>query len=164
MGELGRGTVRFATGQAILRAINYPFDYILYPIILLSLGSVTGGLLMFLLSLIFNVVIIQLYDWSKVDWLLLEKIKQMQQRDDSDGWWMRVLHTVRKNKVLTFLVLCIDDPVTVTLYFREGSYQFNGLRARDWRIFLAATVVSNLYWVLGWVGVIEFFRWILGGS
>jgi hypothetical protein len=57
-------------------------------------------------------------------------------------------------------VLCLDDPVTVTLYFREGSYQFNGLNSRDWRVFLAATLVSNMYWIAGWAGIIELGRWI----
>jgi hypothetical protein len=50
--------------------------------------------------------------------------------------------------VLIFLALCADDPVTVTLYFRKGEY--SGMERRDWVIFILATIVSNLYWIIGW--------------
>lgn len=163
MREIGRGTVKLAMGITIIRGLNYPFDYVLYPLVMLWLGNFTGGLLMIALSLLLNTVIIGLYDWSKVDWLLLEKIKHLQHQDVGQGWLVRALRLVSRNKVLTFLVLCLDDPVTVTLYFREGSYQFNGLNLRDWRIFLAATAVSNFYWIAGWAGIIELGRWVFAG-
>jgi len=163
MREVGRGTVKLAMGITLIRGLNYPFDYILYPIVMLWLGNLTGGLLMVALSLLLNTAIIGLYDWSKVDWLLLEKVKHLQHQDVGQGWLVRALRLVSRNKALTFFVLCLDDPVTVTLYFREGSYRFNGLNSRDWRIFLAATVVSNMYWIAGWAGVIELGRWVFSG-
>ncbi len=155
MREIGRGTVRLAMGVTLLRALNYPFDYVLYPAVMLWLGNLNGGLLMIALSLLLNTAIIGLYDWSKVDWLLLEKVKHLQQQDVGQGWLVRALRVVSRNKLLTFFVLCLDDPVTVTLYFREGSFKFNGMTKRDWKIFLSANIVSNVYWIVGWATIIE---------
>ena len=49
---------------------------------------------------------------------------------------------------IVFLILCIDDPVTVVLFFRKE--QYGGMGRRDWIIFLLATLVANLYWIVGW--------------
>ena len=39
-----------------------------------------------------------------------------------------------------------QDPFITTAYFRQG--RFDGLRLRDWLLFLASVVVSNAYWTL----------------
>ena len=52
MSDLRRETVRLAMGLTIMRALKYPFDYLLYPLVLLTLGNLTGGFLMIVLSLI----------------------------------------------------------------------------------------------------------------
>lgn len=67
---------------------------------------------------------------------------------------------LRRSNVATFFVLCADDPVTCTLYFREGKY--NGLKKRDWGIFLAATVVSNIYWIIGIAVALRIAAWLWG--
>ncbi len=145
-------------GLSMRWMINHGFDYVLYPIILVWLGNEDGAVVLTILATIINVLIIQVYDWSETDWLLIEKIKHMGEQEDHTGWKAHFFKFVRKNKVLTFLVLCADDPVTVTLYFRKGSYQYNGMSTRDWKIFIASNIVSNLYWVGGWVFAIELLK------
>ena len=158
MGDSKKNTLVFMIGLSLRWMINHGFDYVLYPIILVWLGNEDGAVVLTILATIINVLIIRVYDWSKTDWLLIEKIKHMGEREDHTGWKAHVFKFARKNKVLTFLVLCADDPVTVTLYFRKGSYQYNGMSARDWKIFIASNVVSNLYWVGGWVAAIELVK------
>ena len=142
-------------GLAMKQAINWPFDLILYPLMMLWLGHLWGGIVMTILSVFLNLLVIAGYDWAKTDWLLIEALKQIRDDPPSNGWRGLVGRLLRKGDVPAFFILCADDPITVTLYLRQGSYQFNGLSGRDWRIFLAATVVANLYWIVGWAMVIE---------
>ena len=116
---------------------------------------------MTILSVFLNLLIIRAYDWSKTDWLLIETLKGLRE-DQSPGRWKQFIRKLlRKSDVLAFFVLCFDDPITVTLYLRHGSHQYNGMSARDWKIFFAATVVANLYWIIGWSAVIEGAKWLI---
>lgn len=149
-------------GIFLKKALSYPFDYILYPLMLIWLGHIWGGLVMTVLSIPFNLFIIRVYDWSKIDWLLIETAKAVRYEEAKSGWRGFVGRTLRKSDVLAFFVLCFDDPTVVTLYLRHGSNQYDGMSRRDWKIFLAATVVANLYWIVGWVAIIELWRWVVG--
>jgi hypothetical protein len=155
---LTKDTLVLATGLSLRWASNHSFDYVLYPVVLLWLGNNLGGVVLTVLATILNVLVIKAYDWSKVDWFWIEKIKHAGELKGHEGWKAHFFNFVQKNKILTFLILCLDDPVTVTLYFREGSYRYNGMSKRDWKIFLAANVVSNLYWIVGWVAIIGLFQ------
>ena len=110
-------------------------------------------------SVFLNLAIICAYDWSKTDWLLLESLKQAKgSGEGTGGWTERIL---RKGDVAAFFLLSwIDDAITVTLYLRHGAHQFNGLTKRDWMIFGASTIVSNLFWIAGLASVIEILRWL----
>lgn len=154
-------------GVLIRWVVNHWFDYLLYPVVLAWLGSVWGGIALIVLAGVINIGLIRAYDWSKTDWLLIEKIKHLGEQIESEEdvglpkWLVKILKHTRKRPVLTFFALCVDDPVTVALYFRKGSYQFNGMSRRDWYIFLAANVVSNFYWIVGWSAIIKGFRYLV---
>lgn len=152
--------VLVGAGLAMKRAINWPFDLILYPAMMVWLGHLWGGVVMTILSLFLNLLVIAGYDWAKTDWLLIEALKKLRDDPPDDGWRGVVGRTLRKGDVPAFFILCADDPITATLYLRHGSHQYNGLSRRDWRIFLAATMVANLYWIAGWAVVIEAVRFL----
>ncbi len=148
------------SGLLLKRAINYPFDYVVYPIVIAWLGSIIGGIILTLIALVVNVFIIRAYDWSKTDWFLIEKLKSIENNTETT-LFVRLLKFFRKNKVVTFLILCLDDPVTVTLYFRKGSHLYNGMSKEDWRNYFISSIIANVYWIIGWSLVIEIFRWIV---
>lgn len=156
---LKRGTT-LAAGLVMKRVFNYPFDYVLYPFVMWRLGYVWGGLVMTFLSVFINLLIIATYDWSKTDWLLIESFKSFRE-GKSEGKWKRfvfVSKILRKGDVPAFFILCLDDPITATLYLRHGVYQYNGMSRRDWKVFVAASIVANLYWIIGLAAVIEIVR------
>lgn len=124
------------------------------------LGHVWGGIVMTMLSVLLNLLIITGYDWAKTDWLMIEALKQVRADKSAGRWRGFVGGLLRRGDVPAFFLLCLDDPITVTLYLRHGSYQYNGLSPRDWLIFVAATVVANFYWIVGWAAVIELARHI----
>lgn len=150
----------FSAGLAMRWVINHGFDYLLYPIILVALGSTVGGIVLTVLATVINIFIIRAYDWSQTDWFLIEKLKSKVNDDSHTGLRARIYNFIRKNDVLMFFLLNLDDPVTATLYLRKGHYQYNGMKKRDWIIFLCSNVVSNFYWIVGWVLVIETFKTI----
>lgn len=141
------------------KSIDYGFDYALYPFALIYLGYFWGGVVMTIASVFLNLAVIRAYDWSKRDWLMLETLKELKHKSDDQGVSGYVGWVLRKGDVPAFFILSwIDDPITVTLYLRHGANQFNGMSRRDWIIFGAATVVSNLFWILSVVSVIEIVR------
>jgi hypothetical protein len=156
------GGGRFALGLAMKKFLELGFDYALYPAALVWLGYFWGGLIMTCAAVLINILIIRAYDWAETDWLFIEKLKHVRENDNIELprliRWLKPL--LSKGDVPAFFVLCLDDPVTATLYLRKGAYQYNGLSARDWKIFAAANVVGNLYWIIGLAGVIEGIQWV----
>lgn len=142
--------------MAIKKSLDYGFDYLLYPLALWWFGYVWGGIIMTAASVVLNLTVIRAYDWSRRDWLMLETVKLA--RDDADFLSKRpfVAWIARKGDIPAFIILSwIEDPIVVTLYLRQGAHQFNGLSRRDWLIFWASTLVSNLFWILSLVSIFE---------
>jgi hypothetical protein len=128
---------------------SYLFDYLLYPFVVWKLGIIQGGLLMTALAGIFCYLTFVFYDWSKKDWLGIETVKSLKNYDGAAklgrmaSWFMKQSDPV----VMLFLSIKYDAFIT-TAYMRPGSHQYNGLNKRDWTIFGASLVISNLYWTL----------------
>jgi len=140
-------------GLMMKRLINWPLDYVLYPAMMLWLGNIRGSLVAIAIISMVNVCVIYAYDWAKTDWLLIETLKKFRDSSQKSGWRRHIASLMEKSDIIFFFVLCWDDPITVVLYFRHGS--FNGISSRDWKIFFAATVVANLYWIVLWTMVLE---------
>ena len=157
----GAKMATFGAGVAIKRGIDYGFDYGLYPMALLWLGYFWGGVLMTAASVVLNLSVIRAYDWSKKDWLLLETLKDLKDRSDGNGASGVVSRVLQWGDIPAFFLLSwIEDSIVVTLYLRHGAHRFNGLSRRDWMIFWASTVVSNLFWIASLASVLEIIRWL----
>ena len=151
----------FGAGVAIKKSLDYGFDYVLYPIALIYFGYFWGGVVMTIASVFLNLAVIRAYDWSKRDWLMLESLKELKHRTEGQGVGGFVGWVLRKGDVPAFFILSwIEDAIVVTLYMRHGVSQFNGMSRRDWLIFCASTVVSNLFWILSVASVIELIRYL----
>ena len=141
-------------GILTFKAFDYAFDYALYPFVIYRLGLVTGGLVMAVLSLVDCLLILRLDDWLKRDWLGIEWLKGLRQHDGPSRWRRALAWLLGRGDVVAFFVLSGRfDPFVTTAYLRHG--RFNGLGARDWRIFLASVVVSNAAWALVCFGGVE---------
>ncbi|MDO5758276.1 MAG: hypothetical protein Q4P24_12350 [Rhodobacterales bacterium] len=150
---------RFGVGFTLKRSSDYAFDYVLYPVVILSLGYVWGGVVMTLLSVVMNILIIKAYDWAKQDLLMIEILKSTIHQDKEGMRFLSLRKFARNNDIAAFFFLSwIEDPIVVTLYLRKGSYQYNGMSFRDWNIFLGSTVVSNLFWIVSLGSVIELLK------
>lgn len=160
--RVGERLATFGTGVAIKKSLDYGFDYGLYPLALLWLGYLWGGIVMTVASVVLNLAVIRAYDWSKRDWLLLETLKELVAKSEGHGPGGFVAFVLRKGDVPAFFILSwIEDPIVVTLYLRKGANRFNGLARRDWMIFWASTMVSNVFWILSLISVLELIRMVV---
>ena len=158
--------LELAVGLTASKAIDYLFDFALYPFVIYQLGILVGGLVMMLLSFLACLLTLWFYDWSKRDWLGIEAIKSLRGYEGDlklgrlTGWLLR------KSDPVIFLVLSLNyDPFITTAYLRHGA--FNGMNRRDWRIFLGGTLVANVYWTLACflgISLVEWaWGWLAGG-
>lgn len=134
------------SGHLLYGLFNHAFDYVLYPYAVYTLGVLTGGLLMTLLSLLQCAATLLVYERMRIDWVgggLIDTYAQ----SASGSLLSRALGWLHgRQRWLTFAVLCaITDPFIVTAFFRRG--RFGRLGRRDWQLFFASVLLCNLYWI-----------------
>lgn len=147
-----------AIGYTGKRIEEFLFDWLLYGVVVIKTtetwgpfyGSIYAFLIMSPLSAIACYLYIRFYDWAKKDWLGLEMIEELREKEAEAGWFVRhVLRIAKFGDVPMFLALSIlADPFVTTVYFRRGAHLYNGLSKRDWKIFWASVIFSNAYWTL----------------
>jgi len=127
---------------------NYAYDYLFYPFVIWKLGVVNGAMVMIPLSTLVCYLLLLFYDWSKKDWLGLESIKQVREYGGSSKAGKFFSFILKKGDLAAMILLSLQfDPFITTAYMRHGSGQYNGLSARDWKIFFSSVVISNSFWV-----------------
>jgi hypothetical protein len=140
----------------------YGYDFVVYPYLLVTFGFLLGWLYAVIGSIVLCLGTLWFYDVTKQDWLGIETIKLL--RDEQAVGRARKLfqRIITKSDVLAFLLLSIKyDPFIVTVYMRRGSGN-HVMSARDWKVFWASIVVTNVWWGLAIFGVIEIFeRWLM---
>lgn len=143
------------------QAFVWSFDFVLYPYVMWRFGLLQGWLIMTALSAATSWLTLLFYDWSKKDWLGIEAIKELKEAP-GQGRLSRFLgRLMQRGDGLAMLVLSVQfDPFITMAYLRPGSYRFNGLTPREWRLFWFSVLVGNLYWsVVAFTGV-AVFRWV----
>lgn len=145
--------VQWAIGVLSYKAVDYAFDYALYPWVIYRLGLLQGGLVMAGLSLLFCLLNLRVYDWLRRDWLGIELVKGLRTYTGASRTRRLIGWLLNRSDVVAFLLLSVRfDPFITTAYLRQGSY--NGMSARDWRIFWGSVILSNASWaVVCWGGV-----------
>lgn len=153
-------------GQAFNATVDWIFNNPIYGYVINGWGLYQGFAIMALLSFLTCLAFIKIYDWLKVDWLGVEVAKEVNSlgpiwiKNLNIGskfvrviWWpfskliLFVLWAVNKGGLVAFLVLSMfTDPFVTTVCMRRGWGMYDGLNKRSWLIFLASTVVGNIYW------------------
>ena len=127
------------------RVINHLFDEVLYPFVLCKIGSVFGGVIMTLGSLLVCLLMLKFYDWAKKDWLCVETVKEAKEGTKSRF----IVWVLGQRDAVSFLILStVTDPFVTTIAMRKGAWQFNGLSKRDWKIFLGSVLIGNVLWTI----------------
>jgi hypothetical protein len=163
---------QIAIGHSALSILDFLFDRVLYPIILVKFGTLTGMAILTAASGLICLTLILLYEWMKVDWLGIRVVEELKENgahwvsrlnNKKGKYWaiakvmayipsrifLLVMWALKKGNLVAFFVLSIfEDAFKTTAFLRKG--EFNGLKTRDWLIFSASLLVSNIYWTLQW--------------
>lgn len=147
-----------ALGLTANTAMVYGYDFIVYPYLIVTHGLFLGWIYATIGSIVLCLGTLWFYDLTKQDWLGIETIKLI--RDEpANGRIRKFFHSVvSRGDALAFLLLSLKyDPFITTVYMRHGSGNHT-MTARDWKIFWAGAVVSNVWWGAVVFGAIEIFR------
>ena len=130
-------------------AITWAFDFLLYPYVIFKFGILGGAPIMIVLSFIICYATILFYDWAKKDWIGIETLKEIKEREPKNMMGKLLTKLVRKSDPLALIILSIQfDPFITVAYMRHGAHQYNGLSMRDWKIFINSLVIGDIYWTL----------------
>lgn len=132
-------------GVSAYKAVDYAFDYVLYPWAVYALGPLKGGAVMAAASLGICLLYLRAYDYFKRDWLGIEVAKSLREYGGPSRWRRLLASILRRSDLVAFVLLSLRfDPFVTTAYMRRGSY--SGMSARDWWVFFGSLVVSNGIW------------------
>jgi hypothetical protein len=165
MNQLLNRLLLFLTGATTFTVINYSFDFVLYPFALYKLGVVVGFFTMMLLSFLFCWGYFIIYDYLKRDFLGIEfskeKMSSIIASEDSVGLKLLLVRVLRKSRAFLFVFLSIYfDPFVAVAFERKGNFAYNGLSARDWRLFILSLIISNGFWSTTVFAGLSFFEFL----
>jgi hypothetical protein len=111
--------------------INGTIKVLLYPLIVKYYPFETGIILMFISSFIFRYLIIIIYDKIKIDWLLIETLKeklaQKRQMINQNSVTKRILKFKKFGNIFLLGLLVSTDPLITVLYYRPGYFLWNNI-------------------------------------
>ncbi len=163
---------QIAIGHTTLSILDFMFDSMLYPVVLLKYGTFNGVIILTVLSGLICLSLILLYEWMKIDWLGVSVVEELKENGEDyvsrlnkkkGVYWtvakifayipskifLLVMWALKKGDIIAFFALSIfEDAFKTTAFLRHG--QFNGLRKKDWFVFSLSLIVSNVYWTLSW--------------
>jgi len=143
------------------QVLVWSFDYLLYPFVLYNFGLKMGGPLMIFLSFIVCLATLFLYDFLQKDWLGIEMIKKFKTSDAHSRLHQFTSRLLNKSDWFVMILLSLRfDPFITTIYMRKGVNEYNGMKKRDWMIFLTSLTISNLYWLIVVEAGIDFFKYL----
>jgi len=128
-------------------------DDFLWPAVILWQGPVIGGITMFWVALLGNLILIWAYDKIKKDVLAFEALRELTEQDQTN-WGKRLLvKFIKAGKVPAFIAISFYDPFLAVIYMRKGIGKYT-MEKRDWGYFGLAMVIACVGWTLCWQGVI----------
>ena len=148
----GRG-LTWVSGHGVLWVADHIFDYVLYPLAIVTLGLAWGTVAMMTASLVICVVLLKFYNEVGRDLLGFESLKTAGGK--ASDWLRRKLPFLPQSlfRIVLFLYTSIrHDPFTCIVLMRP-QHNFTMSRSDIWT-FLASVAVGNICWALVvWLGI-----------
>lgn len=154
----------FLTGSTFVYITALLFDYVLYPFIILEAGLAKGFVIMIFLSFLSCILMIVLYDFLKKDFLAIEYSKQkldsLISNSQEGALKMTSIWILKRSRIFLFVFLSVYDPFIATMFMREGSHQYNALKARDWQILTLSLFIGNGIWAVTVFSGLSLFQFL----
>lgn len=105
--------------------------------------------------------LVKLYDWTKRDWLLLESLKDAQEKSTQGMQQNRITRKITKlakrGKYILLVMIVSWDPTITVLYCRKGAYKYNGIPTKE---VAALFILSCLLCDVVWAGALSLVFWM----
>lgn len=165
-----------AVGHTFYETTDHIFNYWIYIPVVAVFGAVEGGLIMTVAAFVACYLLILFYDWTGVDWLGIEMLKESDfgpdflQRKKAQSkiayffWWPfhQIFRLVRwaqnKGGIVAFVVLSFYTDAFITAVFLRRD-KFGGMKFKDWLVFMGSLILGNAYWTLRTVIIISIAKW-----
>lgn len=153
---------QWSVGLYLYNSFNRFFDLVVYGAVIAKWGAMRGGAIMMTLSFTVDLVSLRLYDRFKRDVFGIEELKRVRESETTTWTGKIVQWALWQNDLVVFVTLTLmSNPFVVTAWLRHGAGKFNGMRRRDWAIFLSSVTLGNLYWIAMVSGGIHLFKTLL---
>lgn len=130
--------------------VNFWIKLRINPELVMEYGYILSVFISTAIIMVVGVIFIKIHDYYKID--LLEKFKKS--RGDEDRFFNKterfIMKWEKKGSWILFLALTLGDSIVAVIYYREGSYRFNGLPT--WKIkglFFLSVLTINAYFNAG---------------
>lgn len=148
-------------GWTTLTVTSIFIDDVLWPAVLLWQGAVCGGITMFWVALLGNLILIWAYDKIKKDVLAFEALRELTEQEQTN-WGKRLLvKFIKAGKVPAFIAISFYDPFLSVIYMRKGAGKYT-MEKRDWGYFTLAMAIACVGWTFWWQIVITLGKVLWG--
>lgn len=137
------------TGHAGAEGLNHIFDLMLYPATVWFLGPVLAGVVVIPLSIMWDLGVIKIYNYTTADWFGFEVLRA---KKYGEIVWLAVVI-----RATLFIFFAWWDPPRAFILVR-GRQLRGAFTATDWGWFLTANLTGNMLWLLMLSGVFELIR------
>jgi len=140
-------------GWSTLTVLSAAIDDVLWPAVILWQGPIAGGITMFWIALLCNLILIWAYDKIKKDVLAFEALRELTEQEQQ-GFGKRLLvRFINAGRVPAFIAISFYDPFLSVIYMRRGVGKYT-MENRDWGYFGLAMLIACVGWTFWWQGVI----------
>jgi hypothetical protein len=133
------GVIGFVAVNWLIKAIEFS----IFKIFDLEIAAV----LMFLASFLSRYLIILAYDKIKIDWLLIEHLKEKifkNQEDNENNYVTNKILKWRNNGDRTLLIGLVSfDPTVAAIYYRKGHHKWNNIPKGTRKIFVISVIICT---------------------
>ncbi len=136
-------------GYATLTAVSIAIDDFLWPAVILWQGAIAGGITMFWVALLANLIMLWAYDKLKRDILCFEALRELTEQEPTSFGKRLLVKFIRAGKVPAFIAISFYDPFLSVLYMRKGAGRYQ-MENRDWGYFALAMIIACTSWTFFW--------------
>lgn len=132
-------------------AVKEIIDLVVNPILMFKFGYFFSLITTTLIYILIGIISVKIYDYHKVDCLMIEELKESQHNGTLIKKENRLIQLIEKwankNKKLLSLVLSFKNTGLPVVYYRDGFHKYNGFTGKNIKlIFLINSFIVNLYW------------------
>ncbi len=136
----------FTEALMLLFIINLGAKVLEFNLIFLKTDWPIDFLLMFLFSFILRYLLILIYDYIRIDWFLLEKLKDNSLLQENSLTKRIAKYNWVKYRLLGMIILYLflnfSEPIFVVIYYRDGNHKWNGVPGLKILLFFIISCLS----------------------